>query len=67
MALSGLVEALNIFLKYGDPAYPTHCEHDELHVCVPPDLVSAEDRGRLEELGFLAGDGGFKSFRYGSA
>jgi hypothetical protein len=67
MALSDLVEALNIFLKYGDPAYPTHCEHDELNVCVAPSLVSAEDRGRLEELGFIPGEEGFKSFRYGSA
>ena len=27
-----LIEALQIFLKYGNPDYPTHCEHDELTI-----------------------------------
>ena len=49
--LSKLIEALQIFLKYGDPSYPTHCEHDVLYVCVEPGKVSKEDLERLKKLG----------------
>lgn len=62
-----LIEALQIFLKYDNPSSPTHCEHDELTVCVDPALVSAEDTKKLDELGFIADGDCFKSFRYGSA
>lgn len=65
-----LIEALNIFLKYGDPSHPFHCEHDYLYVDIPYSEVSEEDRKRLHELGFFEdkeyGDGGFGSFKYGS-
>jgi hypothetical protein len=66
-----LIEALQILLKYGNPTYPTHCEHDVLTIVgISPDLVSDEDKARLDELGFFVsneyGDG-FQSFRYGSA
>ncbi len=27
-----LIKALQIFLKYNDVTYPTHCEHDELTI-----------------------------------
>lgn len=68
MPLSGLVEALNIFLKYGDVDYPTYCEHDVLMVYVNPSVVSEEDIKRLDELGFFVSDEAcFKSFKYGSA
>lgn len=30
--LSNLIEALKIFLKYGDYEYPIHCEHDILFI-----------------------------------
>lgn len=63
-----LIEALQIFLKYGDPFTPTHCEHDEMFVMIDPDTVSQADRMRLEELSFTpADDGTFSSFRFGSA
>lgn len=67
-----LVEAFQIFLKYGkDIKYPTHCEHDVMHVNVSPDLVSEDDIARLDELGFHVseewGEAHFKSFRFGSA
>ncbi len=63
-----LIEALTILLKYGNPSYPTHCEHDELWICgIDSSLVSAEDKAKLDELGFFEDDGGFKSFRFGSA
>ena len=30
--MSDLIEALTIFLKYGNPRNPTHCEHDVLTI-----------------------------------
>lgn len=67
-----LIEALQIMLKYGNPDYPFHCEHDTLHVIgIPTEKVSEEDIERLYELGFFVGDEWgtehFMSFRYGSA
>ncbi len=66
--MKNLIEALQIFLKYGNPEYPTHCEHDELYVDIDPELVSEEDIKKLEELGFYTDDNkeGFYSFKYGS-
>lgn len=66
--MSKLIEALNIFLKYGDSTYPTHCEHDVLTVAVSPDLVSDEDMAKLDELGFFINEDEecFQSYRYGS-
>lgn len=63
-----LIEALQIFLKYGNPDYPTHCEHDELTVDINPDLVSSLDKIKLEDLGFYEDEdsGDFKSIKYGS-
>lgn len=66
--LSDLIEALTIFRKYGNPDYPTHCEHDVLMVCVDPAEVSREDLERLDDLGFIEGEEeDFISFRFGSA
>lgn len=67
--MKDLIEALTIFLKYGNPRCPTHCEHDELWICgVDPADVSEEDKEKLDELGFHVdeSDDCFKSFRYGS-
>jgi len=66
--MSDLIEALNIFLKYGNPAYPTHCEHDVLTVDIRPNLVSDEDKKRLEDLGFHMNEDSddFHSFKFGS-
>lgn len=70
--MSKLIEALQIFLKYGDPQWPTHCEHDVLTICgIEPADVSDEDKAKLDELGFFVsseyGEEQFQSFRYGSA
>lgn len=66
--MKNLIEALQIFLKYGNPNYPTHCEHDELWICGYEDAeILEEDRAKLEELGFFNYGDGWKSFRYGSA
>lgn len=65
-----LIEALQIFLKYGDPYSPTHCEHDELLVMIDPSDVSEEDTDKLELLGFFPNvEYGqcFSSYRFGSA
>ena len=67
--MKDLLEALTIFAKYTDAAYPTCCEHDELYVLVDPAKVTAEDRVRLDALGFVAQDHdqNFISNRFGSA
>jgi DNA-binding protein YbaB len=66
--MKDLIEALQIFLKYGNPDYPTHCEHDVMTVDINPELVSEEDKKVLDELGFFAEneEGCFKSFKFGS-
>lgn len=67
--MKDLIESLQIFLKYGNPQFPTHCEHDTLTVDINPELISEEDIVRLEQLGFdpdeSEGDC-FISFRFGS-
>lgn len=66
--MKDLIEALTIFLKYGNPYAPIHCEHDILHVMVTADDVSEEDKARLEELSFKPDEyGTFGSYRFGSA
>jgi hypothetical protein len=67
--IDGLMKALAIFRKYGNPTSPTHCEHDKMYVMIRPDWVSDEDKVKLNELGFNEGDDGeaFTSFRFGSA
>lgn len=69
--MKDLIEALQIFLKYGNPYAPTHCEHDVLTVMIDPSDVSDEDIARLDELGFDVGSEYgqemFTSFRFGSA
>lgn len=72
MGLDGLIEALQVLRKYGNPSSPTHCEHDVLMICgIDPAAVSDEDKQRLDEFGFFVsneyGEEHFRSFRYGSA
>ena len=67
-----LIEALRIFLKYGNPRNPTHCEHDVLTIIgIDPEQVSEDDKAELERLGFFVGSEygelAFHSYRYGSA
>ena len=67
--MDNLIKALTIFRKYGNPEWPTHCEHDELFIMIDPVLVSDEDKEALEVLSFSPSDGEptFYSFKYGSA
>ena len=56
--MSDLIKALQILLKYGNPDYPTHCEHDVLTICgIDPSSVSEADLVELDELGFFVGGG----------
>lgn len=66
--MNNLIKALQIFLKYGDPQFPTHCEHDVLSVAISPEDVSEEDTAKLFLLGFVPGDehDNFISYRFGS-
>lgn len=64
-----LIKALQIFLKYGNPKYPTACEHDVLYVKIDPEIVSEEDKNLLNQLGFFPDEEVgecFASYKYGS-
>jgi hypothetical protein len=67
--MEDLIKALQIFLKYGNPRNPSHCEHDYFYININPKLVSEEDKAELDKLGFFVdgeyGGDGFGSFRYG--
>jgi hypothetical protein len=65
--MDDLLEALTILRKYGNPKFPTGCEHDVLRVYIDPGPVSDEDKERLAELSFRPGEECFKSYRFGSA
>jgi len=68
--MDDLIEALQIFKRYAKTDYelkfPTHCEHDVLHVCVSG-KVSEEDAARLDQLGFTySEEDGWHSTHFGS-
>jgi len=68
--MEDLIKALQIFLKYKNELWPTHCEHDTLYIIgIDKDMVSDEDTEELDKLGFFWSDseGAFISFRFGSA
>ena len=70
--MEDLIKALQILLKYGNPNYPTHCEHDVMYISdIEPADVSDEDKTELDRLGFFVsdetGEERFQSFKYGSA
>nr|DAM30779.1 MAG TPA: hypothetical protein [Caudoviricetes sp.] len=66
--MEDLIKALQIFLKYGNPVYPTNCSHDELYVDINPENVSEDDIKALDKLGFFPNDehDGFISYKFGS-
>lgn len=68
--MKDLIEALQIFSKYTDTKYPTHCEHDILLIMeIEEDSVTKEDAKLLDELGFFWSEeyDCWASFRFGSA
>jgi hypothetical protein len=67
--MKDLIEALQIFLKYGDTPFPTNCSHDVLAVCYRRDaIIDPADVARLAELSFTWSEeyDAWKSFRFGS-
>ncbi len=67
-AWADLPKAIEILSRHKTGPFPLHCEHDELFVMSNPDKYTAEELAQLDELGFFVNvDGGFSSFRYGSA
>jgi hypothetical protein len=49
--MNDLIEALQIFAKYGNPDYPTHCEHDTLMIMgICPEDVSGKIKRNLMNL-----------------
>jgi hypothetical protein len=67
--MEDLIKALQIFLKYGNDEWPTHCEHDVMYVMIDPAIVNEADKTELDKLGFISNeiDNNFHSYRYGSA
>jgi hypothetical protein len=68
--MDDLIEALQIFRKYSNERWPTHCEHDVLYIMgVDRADVLDEDNARLKELGFEWFDDEevYISYRFGSA
>ena len=68
-AWQDLIEAIELLSQHPTSSVsPFHCEHDELWVMADPEEFTAEELERLDHLGFFTdGEGGFKSYRYGSA
>lgn len=67
--MEDLIKALQIFLKYGNEEFPTHCEHDILYVCgYNRHEMTEEDVNQLNGFGFIWDDDEeyFLSYRYGS-
>ena len=64
------IEVLQILMKYDNPDYPFHCEHDVLYIGVDPEKVSEEDIAKLKKMGIYKGEDeyseGFYSYKYGS-
>lgn len=70
--MEDLIKALTILLKYGNPQWPTHCEHDVMYIMeIDPATVSQEDIQELDKLGFVIseefGEKQFVSYKFGSA
>lgn len=67
--MNDLIKALTILAKYGDPEFPTHCEHDVMYISIEHSEVSEEDKAELDKLGVIPDNesGMFKSYRFGSA
>jgi len=68
--MKDLIKALQIFAKYQNVKWPTHCEHDILMIMdIAKDEPSEEDIKALDELSFFWSKeyDCWASFRFGSA
>jgi hypothetical protein len=69
-AWGDLVQAITLLSNHRtDEISPFHCEHDQLFVMADDTKFTADQLAQLEEWGFEVDteNGGFYSFRYGSA
>ncbi len=67
-AWADLPRAIEMLSWHKTSNWPFQAEHDELFVCSDPSKYAPEELAELDELGFFVNeDGGFSSFRYGSA
>jgi hypothetical protein len=68
-AWTDLIEAITMLAKgWSNEISPFHCEHDTLTVMADPEQFSDVEMAKLKDWGFYPdNDGGFYSFRYGSA
>jgi hypothetical protein len=68
-AWADLIEGLTLLAKHStNDTSPLWCEHDTLHVCADGTKFADEELDRLAYLGFdVEREGGFCSFRFGSA
>ncbi len=68
-AWADLIEGLTILAQHPtDTISPFHCEHDTLNVMADDEAFTEEEIARLDQLGFsVNSEGGFYSFRFGSA
>ena len=68
--MEDLIKALQILLKYGNPKYPTVCEHDILYIVgIDLEKISIEDITELENLGININieESEIYSYKFGSA
>lgn len=68
--MEDLIKVLQILLKYGNPKYPTVCEHDILYIVgIDLEKISIEDITELENLGFIINikESEIYSYKFGSA
>ncbi|MFD3594327.1 hypothetical protein ACFWU5_16510 [Nocardia sp. NPDC058640] len=69
-AWTDLIQAITLLAQHPtDTISPFHCEHDQLFVMADDTKFTADEIAQLDEWGFSVNedDGGFTSFRYGSA
>ncbi len=68
-AWAELLAALTLLARgLTDEISPFNCSHDQLAVMADPERFSPEELAQLDAWGFhVDSDGGFYSFRYGSA
>jgi hypothetical protein len=68
-AWADLIEGLTLLAKHHtSDISPLHCEHDTLNVMADDQSFTDDEIARLEALGFgVHSEGGFYSFRFGSA
>ena len=66
--MDDLIKALQILRKYGNPQWPTHCEHDVMYVNIRYSEVDDNEKEELMNLGFIKDidNDGFRSYKFGS-